>query len=112
MQMNQVDAEHIRAVRHYENLYAASDDGRIFECKSGAEVTQHMAMNGTMYVQLAKNGTIRNKKVAYIVAQAFVENPDKLNLKAVRHKDGNKQNNEASNLFWTRRTRRKEEYHD
>ena len=95
-----------RPVRHYEGLYSVTIDGTVIEVKTGNTVTQHMAFNGTMYVQLAKNGTVRNKKVAYIVAQAFVQNPDKLKLKSVRHRDGNRQNNHASNLYWTRRTRK------
>lgn len=96
----------LRPVHRFEGLYSVSSDGRVFENSSGNEVKQHMAFNGTMYVQLAKNGTVRNKKVAFIVAQAFVKNPDKLNLKTVRHHDGNKQNNKAENIYWTKRGRK------
>jgi hypothetical protein len=93
----------VKPVKRYEGLYTVSVDGKVFATSTGEEVQQNMAFNGTMYVQLAKNGTVHNKKVAYIVAKAFVKNPDEKVFKSVRHKDGNKQNNHASNLFWTRR---------
>ena len=55
---------------------------------------------GYQYLKLVKDdGTRKDIFVHRLVASAFVENPD--NKPCVNHKDGNKQNNNASNLEWS-----------
>lgn len=53
---------------------------------------------GYMRVDLWKNGVYCHKQVHRLVAQAFIPNPD--NKPQVNHIDGNKQNNDVSNLEW------------
>lgn len=84
--------------------YFVSDTGQVFNAQTGEEVEQHFIFTKTRFVQLIKNGEAVNKKVAYLVANAFVDNPH--GFCSVRHRDGNRQNNAASNLYWTRRTRK------
>jgi len=52
-------------------------------------------------------GTGNNKTIHRLVAELFIENPD--HLEFVNHKDGNKHNNELSNLEWV--TRQENENH-
>lgn len=57
--------------------------------------------NGYMYVNLSKNGKYKSVTVHRLVAKAFLEKkPDK---NQVNHIDGNKANNNVSNLEWTDR---------
>ena len=54
---------------------------------------------GELVVDLEKDGSTKTLEVKYLVAQAFVPNPD--NKPFVIHKDGNKLNNNADNLAWS-----------
>ena len=62
-------------------------------------VPQFMGDDGQMKVVLEKDGVETTHDVAYLVAEAFVPNPD--NLPYVRHKNGDKQDNKAENLEWS-----------
>lgn len=56
---------------------------------------------GYRSVHLYRSQKLRNVSVHRLVADAFIPNPD--GLPQVNHKDGNKLNNEASNLEWCSR---------
>ena len=51
---------------------------------------------GYLRIQLSLNNHKRTYKVHRLVASAFIPNPD--NLPQVNHKDGDKTNNDISNL--------------
>lgn len=55
--------------------------------------------HGYYRVGIFINGRCIHKRVHRLVAEAFIQNPD--NLPVVHHKDGNKKNNNVSNLEWT-----------
>lgn len=62
------------------------------------EVEQFVGEDGQMKVVLEKDGVKTTHDVAYLMAEAFIPNPD--NLPHVRHKNGDKQDNRAENLEW------------
>ena len=53
---------------------------------------------GYLIIQLYKQGKRKTKAIHRLVANAFIDDP--LNKPQVNHKDGNKQNNNISNLEW------------
>lgn len=53
---------------------------------------------GYLYVWLSKKGKVKARRVHRIVAEAFVNNPNKYTI--VNHKDEDKTNNHAENLEW------------
>lgn len=99
----------------YEGLYAVNEMGQVLSypkptnnryltprwmTPSIASRSKTGKKGGTGYstVQLFKDGKMKVIAVHRLVAQAFIPNPN--NLPQVNHKDGNKQNNNKSNLEW------------
>lgn len=84
--------------------YLACADGTIFSTYTNKSLSCTDNGNGYYNVKLFLSKDESGKKqykTAYVhrlVATAFVPNPN--NLPQVNHKDGNKQNNAASNLEW------------
>lgn len=100
-----------RAIQGYEGYYEVSDSGlvrsldRIIpEARFGQRRVRGRMMKLTvnsdryMVVNLRKNGTTYVAFVHRLVAQAFIPNP--YHYPVVNHINGNKQNNEVSNLEW------------
>jgi hypothetical protein len=58
--------------------------------------------NGAEKVSLSTNGRKSNHYVSRLIAICFIPNP--LQLKYVKHKDGNVKNNKATNLIWSDKT--------
>jgi len=54
--------------------------------------------HGSHYITLSKSKNKSNKYVHNLVATYFIDNPNK--FKCVRHIDGNKDNNDYTNLEW------------
>lgn len=78
--------------------YSVSDDGQVRNDRNGNILKQVMANSGYCRVRLWDCGRGKNYSVHRLVALAFLPNPDK--KPEVNHKDGNKANNEVSNLEW------------
>jgi hypothetical protein len=87
----------LREIDGYEN-YLISDTGRVFRKRDMFELTPKKKQKDYIYVELSKNGKPKRFVIHRLVAFAFCENADK--TLTVNHKDGNKTNNNASNLEW------------
>ena len=78
--------------------YQVSDTGLVKTTKTGRILRPAVDARGYERVCLFKMDRDRRYKVHRLVAMAFIHNPD--NLPQVNHIDGNKRNNNASNLEW------------
>jgi len=86
------------AISGYEKEYEIHKNGSVFSKKLGRSLKQSSTKQGYKKVSLCKNGNQKTFKVHRLVAQAFIENPEK--KITVNHKDGNKINNNLNNLEW------------
>lgn len=94
-------------IENYEGSYLVSNCGRIKSLKNG-ETRKDKILKfiknkcGYLYVNLYKNNKYKSKTIHRLVAQAFIPNLN--NLPQINHIDGNKENNNISNLEWCTRS--------
>lgn len=77
-------------------LYAVSDDGRVWSQRYARLLAGSMSRDGYRKVQICADGKARHRFVHGLVAEQFVDGVGG----QVRHLDGDKLNNRASNLSW------------
>lgn len=85
----------MKPIKDYEN-YCIDIDGNIFNIITNKYLQGSIGEHGYRYYRLTKNG---KKKMFYahrLVAETYLDNPNKLPI--VNHKDGNKLNNNLNNL--------------
>ena len=81
-----------------ETRYSISDDGRIRNDETGRELKGTFKSCEYQKVSLMIEGKAKCYMVHRLVAEVFLPNP--YNLPVVHHIDGNKLNNNVSNLEW------------
>lgn len=97
-------------IKEFEGFYQISNLGRVRsldrEVKRSEEIMKvkgkiikaHLNTKGYKVVDLYKDGKRKHKHVHYLIAKAFIPNPD--NKSFIDHIDTNKTNNNISNLRW------------
>lgn len=86
-------------VKQIENFnYLITDEGDVISMKLNKPICQWVDNVGYKQVKLFKDGKKCYKRVHRLVAEAFL--PNELNLPQVNHIDGDKLNNNISNLEW------------
>ena len=85
-------------VKDFEGIYQINENGQIRRLKDNFYPCIGVNAHGYFQVSLLKDKRRYNKKVHRLLAEAFIENPKQ--LATVNHIDGNKLNNDLSNLEW------------
>ena len=98
--------EEWRDIKGYKGKYQVSNTGNVKSLNynnTGKEKIMKPQDNGDgyLFVQLCKDGKVKNCRINRLVAQAFLPNPN--NLPEVNHKDENSKNNNVENLEWCSR---------
>jgi hypothetical protein len=100
---NLIEAKGAKHISGFSD-YLISPDGKVFSSANRRvlELSPGSKKSGYRFVGLHKNQQVSYKHVHRLVAEAFIPNPE--NLLEVNHKNGNKADNNASNLEWTTRS--------
>lgn len=88
----------MKPIKGWEDLYTISDNGQIWSIRSNKYLNPRLSLDGYNRVCLCRDNVRREYRVARLVAEAFISNPD--NKPQVNHKDYNTQNDWATNLEW------------
>lgn len=96
-------------IEGYEGFYMVSSRGRVMSAprKTGrsfwpGRILKPQLASGYLRVSLSFKGATKQVQIHRAVAQAFIENRD--GKPEVNHKDGDKTNNNVSNLEWVTRS--------
>jgi len=102
--------EEWKDIERYEGFYQISNLGCVKSLGGWCGTAKRkekirstsLTHDGYVKVRLIHQEKDKTVRLHRLVAEAFIPNPE--NKSTVNHKDGNKQNNEVSNLEWADRT--------
>lgn len=89
----------MRQIKDYEGLYAVTKEGKVWSYLSSKFLAPKKHNAGYQMVCLNNCGHKSYRTIHRLVAESFLENFE--NKATVNHKDGNKKNNNVSNLEWS-----------
>lgn len=78
--------------------YQVSSNGEVFSNISNKLLKPFKNPGGYLYIHLHINGKVVKKSIHSITAETFIPNPE--HKPQINHIDGNKENNNVSNLEW------------
>ncbi len=81
-----------------DNRFEISKDGIIRNIKTKTIKSQYISSTGYYMISISKINKSKPHRVHRLLANNYIDNPE--NLKEVNHLDGNKLNNNLSNLEW------------
>lgn len=89
-----------KPIKGFEGLYEISNTGKVksFHKKEPFLLTPKKNNRGYLWVELKNITNISHSQIHRLVAETFLENPNKYPV--VNHKDENPLNNNVSNLEW------------
>jgi len=90
--------EEWKDIKGLEGYYKISNTGKVYSYKTNKILSPGLCGSGYKKVQIGKDKKYKNRMIHRLVAEAFIPNPE--NKRTVNHIDGNKQNNDVSNLEW------------
>lgn len=96
--MTKSNEEIWKPIKDYENLYEISNFGVIRKVKTKRPLKVFYRTNGYYTTSLCKNYKVTMIYLHRVIAETFIPNPN--NLPCINHIDGNKTNNDLSNLEW------------
>lgn len=85
-------------INGFEGHYSVSENGQVYSHKTKKFLKARMCGSGYKALTLCRDGVCEPKMIHRIVAMSFILNPKK--KPCVNHIDGNKLNNNVSNLEW------------
>ena len=89
--------EQWKKIEGYDN-YFVSDRGFIRNSRTKTFLEGYKTKQGYISVALSKKNKLKAFLVHRLVAQAFIPNTE--NKEIVKHRDGDNENNDVSNLYW------------
>lgn len=99
----------MKQINNYDNYYI-DENGKVYNSNTKKYLKGSIGENGYLYYRLSKNN---KKKMFYahrLVAKNFIDNPH--NYEVVNHIDGNKLNNNVTNLEWVTYSENTKHAHD
>ncbi len=88
-------------IKNYPN-YNITKDGKVINNKTNKELKPRIDKYGYYKVALSFNGIAKENRIHRLLALSYLPNPE--NKCDVNHIDGNKSNNDLSNLEWATRS--------